>query len=220
MYQLLGLPQLLRAFGGLTAFVALGAFVLRVVSTGSIPTDLPDLLSTLRNMTGAGLFVSTTLTFLGQSRLFPWACRNTLVGRYFPPIEGKWKGQLTSNWPTIAAMAKLPAGNTGPTEIIAEIKARLFTVGLETKSATGYSTSETLSVHVTKKGLKEALRLAYIYEGRTPQPLGTDSGQHYGAAILDLEVVGRTLRLSGSYWTDRNWSRGLNTAGRLELVKI
>jgi hypothetical protein len=217
MYQVIGLRKLLAAFGGTAALVAVCDMLLQILVTGGVPGDFTHLARDLWSMAQTGITVAAVIFGLGETPVFAWACRATPLGMLFPPIEGEWTGELTTNWPTIASMAELPAGDTKPIAIAAYVKARLFTVGMETKSATGYSSSETLTVGLAKHGLKDVLRLAYVYEGKTPQPLVTDSSQHYGSAILDLHGKKESMTMEGSYWTNRNWTKGLNTAGRLIL---
>ena len=217
MYQVIGLRRLLMAFGGTAALVAVCDLLLRFLRTGGIPADAVSLARELWSMAQAGITVAAAIFSLGETVVFAWACRATPLGMLFPPIEGDWTGELTTNWPTISSMAGLPAGDAKPIAIAAYVKARLFTVGMETRSNTGYSDSETLTVGIAKHGLRNTLRLAYLYEGKTSRPLPTDSSQHHGAAILDLDGKKDDMTLEGSYWTNRNWTKGLNTAGHIRL---
>jgi len=83
-----------------------------------------------------------------------------------------------------------------------------------------YSNSKTISVRVTRDHEDSAVRLYYLYENTTLKPLDSDSDRHYGAACLDLkEMDSGQAYLEGVYWTNRNWHKALNTAGKITLKR-
>jgi hypothetical protein len=211
-----------RVIGGLklTGYYALlvGAifFALWFWRRPADPAALWRLFTTAAAVAGAATFL------LGQTPVFPFLCRYTPLRYLFPDIDGEWHAMLGSNWPQIATLAGLPA-ETKPVTGTMRIKARLFTVKLRYTSISPepeYLRSHTLSVNINKDTDDGELRLFYVYEGIARIPKSTDSSHHYGAAYLDLIDVGPNgLRLSGLYWTNRNWNQGFNTAGTIELKR-
>jgi len=60
----------------------------------------------------------------------------------------------------------------------------------------------------------------YVYEGRVPNPIvATDNETYFGAASLRIQRDSLDL-LVGSYWTNRSWRKGINTAGNAQLRRI
>lgn len=63
--------------------------------------------------------------------------------------------------------------------------------------------------------------LSYVFEGRVLNPKAGDVGCFDGAATLSLRSqASGGLAMAGPTWTNRAWSRGLNTAGVLRLTRI
>ena len=60
------------------------------------------------------------------------------------------------------------------------------------------------------------VKLYYIYANHTPEPVASDSSHHFGAAYVDFAGQGKNMKASGLYWSNRNWTRGWNTAGKTE----
>jgi hypothetical protein len=73
----------------------------------------------------------------------------------------------------------------------------------------------TIAVNGTPSKDKE---LIYLFEQENDQRAATDDERFCGAArlVIDPAVSGR---LSGEYWNNRAWRRGVNAAGRLTLTK-
>lgn len=157
---------------------------------------------------------------------------NTIV---YPDLNGVWVGDLRSNWPVIERMAKAAKGevasfdpfgsaNGDATElqavpIILRIEADWFTISAVMERDTRYSDSETIAVNPIRAVGGGAHRLSYVFRNRTPDPLPTDCSHHLGAALLDV-VWGASPRLEGTVWTERNWRKGMNTAGLLSLTRV
>ena len=60
-----------------------------------------------------------------------------------------------------------------------------------------------------------------MYRSRANTPLGTDVSVHYGAARMDIKsTAAGKHNIVGNYWTERNWYKGMNTAGYLNVDKI
>jgi len=98
------------------------------------------------------------------------------------------------------------------------ITADLFRISMKLVTGDNYSASYTLAVRPQAKGPLGFPRLLYLYQNETSVPVNTDSSSHVGAAFLDIkkEPSGQ-LTMEGLYWTGRNWTKGLNTAGQIVL---
>src|SRR5262249_51655858 len=83
-----------------------------------------------------------------------------------------------------------------------------------------YSSSSTSSVSITRSEEDGSIQLGYLYRNTTLKPLETDSATHNGAAWLQVkqDSEGQTW-MQGTYWTDRNWHKAMNTAGRITLKR-
>jgi len=214
MYQVMGW----KALAGISAALTLIIFgVWWFVAT---PVNAWDYFSIgLRSITIA----ITVLAFLGETvPLIPWVASWAVVQKFFPTtlphLDGQWRAKLTSNWPTIAKAHKLPDGADGPIFAQVRIKVRLFTLRVELTSDTKYSESKTEAVRVLRNLDDGDIRLHYIYWNDSPEAKETDSGNHRGAASLKLKRPdGAQPFLEGHYWTNRNWEKGLNTAGRIQM---
>ncbi len=102
-----------------------------------------------------------------------------------------------------------------------KIKSRLLFVHISFDSNSRYSGSKTVCVSISRDPYDSTIKLNYIYENHTPTPEATDSPIHNGAArvtISEDEVNG--LAMTGTYWTDRKWTEGMNTAGRVAYRRV
>lgn len=214
MYQVMGWKALASFAAGLTLIV----FVLWVLfAQPSSPWDYISI--GLRSIPLAvGLLALFGQTVPLVPRIASWKWVQRLFPNILPHLDGKWRAKLTSNWPTIAAAHGLPGGSGAATLADVKITVRLFTVRVELLSDTKYSESETEAVRVLKNLEHGDVRLHYIYRNDTPEAKETDSGFHRGAASLRLKRPDGALPyLDGHYWTNRNWEKGLNTAGRITM---
>jgi hypothetical protein len=222
MYAVIGLPRLLTAYATSAGMVTFAILIFDTLCLHKTPSGF-GWVGEIWGGIGKGMSVAAFLFGLGETAIFPWVCRLRLISRWIPDINGRWTGSLDSNWAQISARisGENPAA-AKPTQAVpinVTIKARLFSVSMTLESVSQYSYSETVTVSVLKHGAADTLRLAYIYENHTPQPEPTDSGHHFGAAYLDLFGRGNLQSLEGNYWTNRNWTKGLNTAGRIVLQR-
>lgn len=220
MYFLIGLPRLLKAYAWVSAFVAIASFCAANLLFGSLPDGPPGWYNAVFGAVGKGLLVSGIVASLGQTALFPWACRRTVLKRVFPCIDGKWGGVLNSNIVAIADRDQELKGKISiqPTEAVISIKARLLTVSMSLRSRplnskSPYLESDTILMGVRKVGTDQSLQLIYTFEASVDNYLSTDSSQHFGSAILTLREGGDEQILDGLYWTNRNWKQARNTAG-------
>lgn len=208
--------------------IALGICALIVVlrmSTGVAPwqaaKDGASLTATI-----ATLFVSTSVW-----RLF-WMIPG--VARIAPPLDGEWTGVVRSNWPIIEAMkegakqsgapaidvdalaSQIPALREVP--VRAFIKSSFF--GLELRLETDvdkYQVSSLKSVEFKPVVGTAPATLSYVFAGEVLDPKPGDVPLFDGAATLCVEIVDGQATLEGKTWTNRAWTRGLNTAGTIRL---
>jgi hypothetical protein len=213
VYQIVGLPLLLKVFAWLVAILALmvaAATILMEVPTGWGWAKLA--LSAAGTGIGIGMAV---VAVLANGRVFPWCCRQRWTFGVFPDLAGEWVGELRSNWPRIAARSAENVGDISllPRPAHAKITTNLFTLCMELATDDRYSTSRTFTSGLSKDPTTGEVAVSYLYENTTLDPKSTDVSIHQGAAKLTLRREGDDLVLEGPYWTNRGWNRGLNTAG-------
>ncbi|MGQ4879322.1 hypothetical protein ACOJCM_12225 [Billgrantia sp. LNSP4103-1] len=212
MYQVLGFQRCLGylLFLCLFFFVGLGFFF--------PPSELGDYWSL------AKLAVATTLLLLiglGQTPLFPWICKLPRVGNYFPPIDGEWQVIMRSNWNILRQLVGEDKGDAlFKKEGKVTITSRLFSVRIKFQSNDEYSKSTTTMVGVRRDPEHGTIELNYCYHNVTRNPEVTDSGCHYGAARVEVHEKNGLVSLEGEYWTNRNWNKGLNTAGLIAFERL
>lgn len=218
MYQLIGLPRLFAVYAGFAAVVAVATFLLW---PSAAPTHLWGWREYIGAPVGVGLTAASALVaVLGQTCLFPRICGLPGLREMLPALDGRWEGELRSNWPRTQQ-----GGASEPADLLVRratmiIKARLLSVSIVLDTEDGYSTSRAVLVGVARDTASDRCRLAYVYENTTPNQDQTDESSHLGAAMLTLDERGREVILEGRYWTNRNWSRGLNTAGIARFRKV
>lgn len=211
MYPLIGLPRLFAGYAGFAAVVAVATFLLWPSAT---PTHLWGWREYIGAPVGVGLTAASALVaVLGQTCLFPQICRLPGLRDILPALDGRWEGELQSNWPRTQQGGALKPAGLLVRPATMTIKARLLSVSVVLDTQDGYSTSKAVLVGVARDAASDRCRLAYIYENTTPNQEQTDESSHLGAAMLTLDERGGQEILQGRYWTNRNWSRGLNTAG-------
>lgn len=197
----------------LFAIVAVAIFVM------TVPTDagfIPLCGTAYRAASFSALF----FFILGQTPLFPWICRIPGVNKIFPDLEGIWIATLYSNWPEIAKRLDPPANpNVAPKVGKIRIEQRLFTMKMILDMDDNYTKSHTIFVRPRRCPTSGRLQLHYIYEAQTNVPVETDSASHHGAGSVDIKQDAGKTWMDGVYWTDRNWTKGLNTAGRITLER-
>lgn len=212
MYQVVGLWKILTSFALVAALLALALAQIRSpIQIG----EIWRLGSFAVSLTGALMLA------LGQTPLFPLLCRLPVVRSVFPPIDGEWIGRLNSNFPQIAKAFRLTS-NTGPVVAKFTIKARLFNVRISSVSVSprpGYMRSDTTAFRISKSAHTDRIVVHYVYDAFVGEPDQSDVDSFYGAARLVLLDEGSELSLEGTYWTDRNWQKGYNTAGSIKLTR-
>jgi hypothetical protein len=215
MYQVMGITKTLGYFATTCVVVFL------VMNHSDISALVAGPLMDLRRpITSAVTIAAGVFWVLGQTPLFVLICRLPFVRSYLPPIDGEWDMELKSNW---GIMQKWLGQGDGASLITVpgkvKIKARLFSVKLEFASADGYSESKTISVSVRPSDQTGLLELNYMFINYTQIPVDTDTSTHTGAARVFVKESGGELYMEGTYFTDRKWTEGLNTAGLVTFTR-
>lgn len=175
------------------------------------------------------LGVNVVVFILTIRPAFLWLHRVTWARLWwFPLLDGTWDVTVWSNWPLVqatlaAARRETPAFDpltqelaSGPPEPIAmtaEIKSSLF--GIEMTMEVPGTKRGSRTVFVRPQWCRPGLpTLTYVYEQTDHKPVAvTDVPQHFGAGVLKYHSESDEMR--GEYWTQRQGSKGLNTAGTL-----
>ena len=214
MYQTLPWQSVVRVVAVL-AVVWFG--LLWIVMSPSGPAEYLRVLS--------GTLTLLILTILGFG-LWGWRLLWKMIPRLnewiCPDLSGNWRVTLRSNIGRIGEHHPDLKGKELNSVVAAnvEIRQNLFGFAIKLKSDTGYSSSRTTCVHLIRDHRDGGLSLAYMYENDTPEPLATDEQWHMGAARLSVDKQpDGGYRLDGVYWTNRNWTRAMNTAGRISMEK-
>lgn len=151
---------------------------------------------------------------------------------WFPLLDGRWTGELRSNWPRIEAMMlaakgarpkfdvlsdELPGSSERVTTLEATIRCSLFYVQIDICIPGTRRTSQTIFARPEWRRPFPP-QLAYMYDQADHGSVAvTDAPRHRGAAVLDYDQS--TGELRGEYWTNRQATKGLNTAGSLILKR-
>ncbi|AKK01098.1 MULTISPECIES: hypothetical protein [Pseudomonas] len=215
MYQVIGITKTLGYF----ATTCLVVFLFLHYN------DMSELLSgpltDLRRPVGSAVGIGAAVFYvLGQTPVFVWLCRLPFVRKLLPPIDGEWNMKLQSNW---GIMQKWLGQRDGTELYVVQgkvrIKARLFSVKMEFTSDIPYSESKTISVSVRPSDQVGILELNYMYINYTQVPVATDTNVHTGAARVFVKESGDDFVMDGTYFTDRKWTEGLNTAGQVTFTR-
>lgn len=163
------------------------------------------------------------VALIGETKLFVWLCRLPFIQDCFPPIDGRYSVEISSNWNLVSQ--RLPeadhrAPDVGPLvrRGSAKIRARLLSVHITLDMDDGYLRSRTLTCDVGRSPGGD-VQLMYVYASTIDKPHPTDSSAHQGAALVRIPTDRPIRELKGNYWTDRNWHKGLNTAGEIRLIR-
>jgi hypothetical protein len=212
MYQLIGPWRLITTFGTVAALLAL-------LHTWIWPIQEVSELWRVASVsvTSAGFL----LLIVGQTAIFPSVCRLPFIRDLLPPIDGEWTGTLTSNFPEIARAFRIKS-ESALEPVVADftIVARLFEVTISAVSVSprpGYMRSDTTAFRISRCSQTRRVVIHYVFDATVSSPDRTDVDRFHGAARLTVLGKGGDLTLDGAYWTDRNWQRGQNTAGTLQL---
>jgi hypothetical protein len=161
----------------------------------------------------------------GQTAVFPLLCRLPWLWRLFPNIDGDYRVEVCSNWSAIKTGLAHPATDDHQGGIavfnkmgVARIRVRLASVDMRLVRD-GCPCSETVMCSPRKDRKTRSTVLFYIFDSVPPDAKTLDQ-RHLGAAQLRIPPERFPKILEGVYWTDRNWHKGLNTAGNIRLRRM
>lgn len=185
----------------------------------SVLANPMTLMDWAKGVSSISFVLSLSIIALGQTVIFDKICPLFRI----PSLTGLWVGENRSNWSRVNASAKgkKKLGKTKLQSVPCKVKitSRLLTIKINYGSESGYTRS-TEKWAIPTKDKNGQFRLEYIFEASTDEPVITDASDHLGAATLEFNRnPDGTLSLSGPYWTNRNWHKGLNTAGIIHLNK-
>lgn len=215
MYQVIGLTKTLSAF----AITCLVVFLLWNYH------HLPELWAGplqgfVRPLMAAASWGGVLFYVLGETPAFVWLCKAPGIRNFLPPIDGEWDVCLQSNWGVMQKwIGQGDGASLSPSHGKVKIKARFTKVQMEFDADTKYSESKTISVSVRPSEQTGLIELNYMYVNYTRIPLATDTNSHTGAARIFVKERGKDLIMEGTYFTDRNWTEGLNTAGTISFTR-
>ena len=129
-----------------------------------------------------------------------------------PNLNGKWLGKIHSSYKDID-------GNNVTKDVELTIKADIFGFDISLRSSDGYQDSKIIQSELYKDPRTNTFYLSYIFEGSVPIPEESDDRLFEGAAKLEIIVSSEDTVLKGTYWTNRAWQRGKNTAGILTITR-
>lgn len=204
------------------------------VAVGVVWHSSPKAAHDLWNAKSAVLAVPSIVVFLLTLRpVFRLVHRASFASAWlFPLLDGDWEGEVHSNWPRVRALVDAARGDaphfnafsdptpnsvdSAPIKIRAKLKSGLFDYQIVIRLS---ETRHSYAIFVKPEWRRPTRpRLYYIYRQQEDGPVAvTDTSQHQGAACLDYDFETETL--SGTYWTERQSELGLNTAGRIRLVR-
>ena len=127
-----------------------------------------------------------------------------------PNINGKWLGEIHSSYTD-------ENGRKTTKEVELTVKADLFGFSLTLRSLDGYQESKVIQSELYRDSRTGTFYLSYIFEASVPIPKETDDRVFDGASKLEIMVNEQNTVLKGTYWTNRAWQRGMNTAGLITM---
>ena len=139
----------------------------------------------------------------------------------FPDLNGMWNAEMHSNISVLARFHPDLHGKEVNSVVVGsfEIVQSLFHLDIIFKGSDDYSNSLTVFVKPIKDSKTGRIFLHYLYDNYSPESLPTDEQYHSGAARVEIDKNADFRRMEGVYWTNRNWGKGLNTAGKLIITK-
>jgi hypothetical protein len=170
--------------------------------------------------------VSLGVLMLTLRPVFLFLYRHSFADRWcFPLIDGEWSGELRSNWPRVHAMMLASKGERSPfdtlsdelpdgelvTRLEATVTCSLLDIVMEVRIPDSKRFSRT--IFVRPQWIRpSAPVITYVYDQVDHGDIAvTDAPRHRGSGVLEYDRSSDQLR--GEYWTNRQASKGLNTAG-------
>jgi hypothetical protein len=131
-----------------------------------------------------------------------------------PNLNGVWQGFTESTHKDVN-------GNRVTTPVEMTINATFFGFRIEFRSLDEYQKSKVVQSEIYKDPRDGSFQVSYIFEAEVEDPKPTDDSKFDGAAKLKVQYFkDKDLELSGVYWTNRAWQRGMQTAGKIRLSRL
>lgn len=159
---------------------------------------------------------------------------NFLSEKVFPDLNGQWEIKIHSNWTLIDTMRKaaldpdlmridvLTDQKKLPKAKVVKLQGELTqnwqqsTFIIEPSKDTPLRTSRTISLELIKATNDHPKRIAWIFRQENNDVDATDEDNFLGAALLNVE---NNDKLSGKFWNNRQWRKGLNAAGEIVMTR-
>ena len=187
----------------------------------------------LKHISAVAAGTASVIGAFGNKWVFPHIWKLGPVQSFtFPYVAGEWVGTISSNWPVLKAMMDgftsthsahsiqeldIEKLGTEKKPIKVTIEGDLFRVVMRMQTLNKYSVSRTLIMRPQRGGSLTPPSFFIFTKMTLRRRSQSDASGHLGAAVLEVSADG--LSLEGTYWTARNWTKGLNTAGRIELKR-
>lgn len=209
-----------KVWAGLAAWIALSTWALVSLFTD---TQLTHIRIIVIGAQGLIAFALWNPVWQALWKQFPQ------LGKWiYPDLNGTWEAHLETNWPVIDALRRAANGETERLDVSAVDKPSLdrpifnvkiyqswTKVGISLEGREGESVE--IAVMPKRGGENEKHSLAYVFRQINPTPISTDASSFIGAAWIQISEDSSSMQ--GYYWTNREWHRGLNTAGRITLKR-
>jgi len=227
MYQVLG-PKFIVS---LAAWGALS--IITIFAEIGLPTSFRVIVSVV-DMLILSIFFSNPIWRLIWNRTGPLG--RWLSKSIFPDLNGTYDVSLESNWPIVKQMLDASRKEAEPfdpfsldqkapvlltVELEAVIEQSWFEINMwmypKAPNAVIKRSRTLATIPIKAQGCSEK-ELIYVFEQENDSRAPTDDATHMGAARLKISREDHRT-LSGEYWNNRAWQRGVNAAGRLTLVR-
>jgi len=163
-----------------------------------------------------------------------------LVGKFAKgsnlDLGGLYRIEMTSNWPAIKRLTEAANSTSSifnvfdpealpPTKAVtgfAILEVGLFGLKIRMKMNSTGNDSVSRGEDIRKDDARRAiLRYVFVQTNAPHATASTDEPQHSGAAELVFDPKADKIGVfSGKYWTNRNYQKGMNTAGDIRLIRI
>lgn len=186
----------------------------------------------LKAMGGAGII----LFVLGNYRVINrvWTACPALNAWMAPNLNGTYELKTSSNWSIQQAMLAALKGDAPQSatyqelfQVAGTLRIKMGLLRLRVKYTpaqvgTSRSRSDVVAASIRLDEQTATWELHYVYRSFVSEPnRDTDSQVYFGAARFEIPRSGRPPdTLNGSYWTNRSWEKGINTAGNATATRV
>jgi hypothetical protein len=152
-----------------------------------------------------------------------------LERKFAPDLNGFWLVKIQSNFPTLKALsedaaskrAADPKKTSDPSThvFVGCLRQGWLVSGLELYGHDGsvLDTSDTVLFEFRKGDVKHKCNVFWIYKQKNKTVGPLDVGVFEGSAMMSID---HSRQLTGTTWNNRNWMKGMNTAGPITMTKI